>query len=61
MKSKALIIDKNAVKVPEDTSKTTPRRGEPNANSAISPTVTQFSQNPYLDLRTKPSAPPGHK
>ena len=30
---------------------------DPAATMNISPTVTQFSQNPYLNLRTKPNDP----
>jgi len=54
-KLKELIIERNAFKKPGDSSKTTPRLKDVKVPTNNSPTVTQFSQNPYLDLRTKPN------
>ena len=49
----------NKQRLLEQDEATTPRREEKKQpDSVTSPTVTQFAQNPYMNLRTKPSDEP---
>ena len=59
--AKMLKIESRGKKEPQDEERKTPQKDK-NATQMIeaSPAETQFAQNPYMDLRTKPSDAPNN-